>query len=67
MTTRGTVKWFNPAKGYGFINGEDGRDYFVHYTDIQKEGYKALADDDTVEFETVKDEKGYKAVNVREV
>lgn len=47
----GTVKWFSPAKGYGFVTGEDGNDYFVHYSQIQAEGFKTLNSDQKVSFE----------------
>ena len=47
----GTVKWFDAAKGYGFISGEDGKDIFVHFSAIVAEGYKSLAEGDKVEFE----------------
>jgi CspA family cold shock protein len=60
----GTVKWFNDSKGFGFISQEDGDDVFVHHTSIQCEGFKSLAEGDKVEFELVKDEKGFKATNV---
>ncbi|MBI4709566.1 MAG: cold-shock protein [Nitrospirae bacterium] len=63
MTT-GTVKWFNEAKGFGFITSEDGSDVFVHYTSIQGNGFKTLAEGDTVSFDVEKGEKGPKAVNV---
>lgn len=48
----GTVKWFNSQKGYGFIIGEDGKDYFIHYSQIQMEGFKTLSEGDIVSFET---------------
>lgn len=60
----GTVKWFNDAKGFGFITGEDGKDVFVHHTSIQGNGFKSLAEGDTVEFETENGPKGLKAINV---
>ncbi len=60
----GTVKWFNESKGFGFITGEDGSDYFVHYSAIQSNGFKSLAEGDKVSFETEKGPKGPKAVNV---
>ena len=60
----GTVKWFNDKKGYGFISQDDGQDVFVHQTSIQGEGFRTLAEGDKVEFEVIKDQKGYKATNV---
>jgi len=60
----GTVKWFNPRKGYGFIATGDGRDVFVHYSSISDEGYKTLVEGDAVTFEIVEGEKGQKAENV---
>jgi CspA family cold shock protein len=62
---KGTVKWFNAAKGYGFITPESGEDVFVHYSAIQSEGYKTLEEGQTVEFEVVKGPKGLQASNVR--
>ena len=61
----GTVKWFNNAKGYGFIGREDGPDVFVHYTAISGVGYRTLAEGDSVEFEIVEGPKGPQAANVR--
>ena len=63
----GTVKWFNDSKGYGFLTADDGTDAFVHHTDIQGEGFKSLAEGDTVEFEITPGPKGPKAINVRKV
>jgi len=60
----GTVKWFNESKGFGFITSEDGSDVFVHYSSIQGDGFKSLAEGDRVSFDTEKDLKGPKAVNV---
>ncbi len=62
--SEGTVKWFNPRKGYGFITAEDGKDIFVHYADISGEGYKTLNEGDTVTFDIVEGEKGLRAENV---
>jgi CspA family cold shock protein len=64
---RGTVKWFNDQKGYGFIHRESGEDVFVHHSAIQGEGFKSLKEGDVVEFEIAKDPKGLKASNVRRV
>ena len=62
---KGTVKWFNNSKGYGFITPEDGsQDVFVHHNSIQGEGYKSLDEGQTVEFEVQQGKKGPEAVNV---
>ena len=62
----GTVKWFNDEKGYGFITPDDGdRDLFVHYTGINGQGFKSLAENSKVEYEEETGDKGPKAVNVR--
>lgn len=60
----GKVKWFNPRKGYGFIEGSDGRDIFVHYSTIRSEGFRTLAEGDAVTFDVVDGEKGPRAENV---
>lgn len=60
----GTVKWSNESKGFGFITTEDGRDVFVHYSSIQGNGFKSLAEGDGVSFDTENGPKGLKAVNV---
>jgi len=60
----GTVKWFNDKKGFGFISQDNGDDVFVHQTSIQTEGFRTLAEGDKVEFEVMKDQKGYKATKV---
>ena len=60
----GTVKWFNNAKGYGFIGRADGPDVFVHYSAISSEGYKSLQEGDQVEFEITEGQKGPQAANV---
>ena len=61
---KGTVKWFNNAKGYGFIQTEGGQDVFVHHTAIQGEGYRSLEEGQQVQFEVTKGPKGDQAVNV---
>ncbi len=61
---KGTVKWFNDSKGFGFITAEDGSDVFVHHTSIQAQGFKSLAEGDQVTFDVEKGDKGPKAVNV---
>jgi CspA family cold shock protein len=60
----GTVKWFNDAKGFGFIQQEGGPDVFVHFTAIQQDGFKSLAENDVVEFEITDGPKGPQAANV---
>lgn len=60
----GRVKWFNDAKGYGFIARDNGEDVFVHYTAIQEDGFKTLSEGQTVEFEIVQGTKGPQAANV---
>ncbi len=62
---KGTVKWFNAAKGYGFITPESGEDVFVHFSAIQMEGYKSLNEGQQVEFEVTKGPKGLQASAVR--
>jgi len=61
---QGTVKWFNAAKGYGFIKRETGEDVFVHFSAIQDSGYRTLEEGAAVEFEVVKGPKGLQASNV---
>jgi len=61
---KGKVKWFDSKKGYGFITGEDGNDVFVHFSAIQMDGYKKLEEDQDVEFEVVKGDKGPQASRV---
>jgi CspA family cold shock protein len=61
---QGTVKWFNNAKGYGFIGRDAGPDVFVHYSAITSEGYKSLQEGDAVDFEIVQGQKGPQAANV---
>mgnify|MGYP006428307583 CR=1 FL=1 len=60
----GTVKWFNDQKGFGFIEQEEGEDVFVHFSEIQTEGYKTLEEDQEVEFELEETEKGLAATDV---
>lgn len=67
MKEQGTVKWFNNAKGYGFIGRTDGTDVFVHYTAITGEGYRSLQEGDAVEFEIVQGQKGPQAANVTKI
>lgn len=61
---KGTVKWFNNQKGYGFISDESGKDVFVHYTGLNMDGFKTLDEGQAVEFEVTESEKGPQAVNV---
>lgn len=61
---RGTVKWFNNEKGYGFIDFTDKEDIFVHYSAINQDGYKSLNEGDCVEFTLLETSKGYQALNV---
>lgn len=67
MPAKGVVKWFNNTKKYGFINTEDGKEIFVHFSEIQVEGYKTLKRGDVVEFELASGPKGERAVNVHKV
>ena len=60
----GKVKWFNPAKGYGFITGDDGKEVFVHFSAINAEGYKTLDNGQAVSYEINDGDKGPQAVNV---
>lgn len=64
MSTRGQVKWFDPKKGYGFILGPSGQDVFVHYSQIQGDGFRSLKDGETVNYELVEGEKGWQARTV---
>jgi CspA family cold shock protein len=62
---KGTVKWFDPKKGYGFITMEDGNDIFVHYSAITMDGFKTLEENQKVEFDITEGPKGKQASNVR--
>jgi len=63
----GTVKWFNDAKGYGFISRQNGEDVFVHFSAIQSSGFRSLQEGQTVQFDVTKGPKGFQAENVRAV
>jgi CspA family cold shock protein len=60
----GSVKWFNDAKGYGFITGEDGKDVFAHFSAINSDGFKSLKEGDKVQYDIVEGEKGPQAANI---
>ena len=60
----GKVKWFNAEKGFGFITAEDGKDIFAHFSQIQKDGYKALQEGEAVEFDITEGQKGPQASNI---
>ena len=62
--SKGTVKWFNPEKGYGFITGDDGNDIFVHWSAIQSEGFKSLSEGESVIYDVTEGPKGMQASNV---
>ncbi|GAB4388351.1 MAG: cold-shock protein [Thermodesulfovibrionales bacterium] len=62
--TKGTVKWFNESKGFGFITRDDGTDVFAHYSAIKGDGFKTLAEGDAVSFDVVNGDKGLKAANI---
>jgi CspA family cold shock protein len=61
---KGTVKWFNEEKGFGFITGEDGKDVFAHFSQIQKDGFKTLTENEEVQYDVVKNNKGLQAENI---
>ncbi len=63
----GKVKWFNSEKGYGFITTDEGNDIFVHYSQIQKDGFKALEEGERVQFDVVDGDKGPQAANVESI
>jgi CspA family cold shock protein len=67
MRSKGTVKWFNDAKGYGFITSSQGEDVFVHFSAIQAAGFRSLAEGSQVEFDLVQGPKGLQASNVTPV
>ncbi|MCD5030185.1 cold shock domain-containing protein [Enterococcus asini] len=60
----GIVKWFNETRGFGFIAGEDGQDYFVHYSEIEMPGFKKLETDQSLKFESEETERGLNAIRV---
>lgn len=64
IAMKGTVKWFNNQKGYGFISDETGKDVFVHYTGIKMDGFKSIDEGQAVEFDIVQGDKGPQATNV---
>lgn len=67
MPTRSRVKWFDPKKGFGFIEGPSGKDVFVHYTQIRGEGFRSLKDGEEVEYEVAESDKGLQARDVQRV
>lgn len=67
VMNKGTVKWFNNQKGYGFISDEAGNDVFVHYSGLVMDGFKSLEEGANVEFEVINGEKGPQAVNVNKL
>lgn len=67
MAVQGKVKWFNAAKGYGFLAQDGGKDVFVHFSAIQGDGFRTLNEGETVEFDVVNGPKGAQAANVKKV
>lgn len=67
MATRGQVKWFDPKKGFGFIYGPSGQDVFVHYTQIEGDGFRSLRDGEMVDYELKQGDKGWQASTVKRV
>jgi CspA family cold shock protein len=67
MAEQGTVKWFNDAKGYGFLSRENGEDVFVHFSAIQASGFRSLQEGQRVQFDVTKGPKGWQAENVQPV
>ncbi|HEX7010257.1 MAG TPA: cold shock domain-containing protein [Phycisphaeraceae bacterium] len=67
MSTQGRVKWFDPKKGYGFILGPAGQDVFVHYSQIQGNGFRSLKDGELVRYQLIEGEKGWQAQTVERV
>jgi CspA family cold shock protein len=65
MSERGQVKWFDPKKGYGFILGPSGQDVFVHYSQIQGDGFRSLKDGETVDYDLIQGDKGWQARTVQ--
>ena len=66
-TLTGKVKWFNSKKGFGFITGDNGKDYFLHYSNIEMEGYKSLNENDKIEFKVEATDNGETAINVKKI
>ena len=62
---KGTVKWFNQEKGFGFITGEDGKDIFAHFSQIQKDGFKTLNENEEVTYDVIEGQKGPQASNIK--
>jgi len=67
MSTHGNVKWFDPKKGYGFILGPEGQDVFVHYSQIEGDGFRSLKDGEEVDYQLLEGEKGFQAKGVNPV